>query len=452
MADFGKLNFAVAFNPQTAFPLDARYLFDSLEAAQAAASGAVEVGSSSGTYFFGQNVAVVADGVATLYVIQPDGSLSPVGSAPVGDNKSIVVTDGVIALDGFAQATQGQQPRVAADGTLEWYTPDASTVEGLQQTVGQLQTDVTALQGEVGTINSTLETKANISDVYTQQQTDEKIAAAITAVYKPAGSVAFAQLPETPSAETLGNVYNVTDEFEADTRFVTGEQGQTYPAGSNVAVVEVDGSYYFDVLTGLVDLSGYLTITSAESTYATQEALNTGLAQKVNVAEGYSLVQDTLITKLQNLADIKTVAEGQLSISEAGELGVVAIDQSQVTGLPEALANKVDAVPGKGLSTNDFTDELQTKLEGIEAGAQVNTIEAVNINGAPLPIEDQAVNIPLADADSVGVVMGSVAENQVAVEADGTMTVNSLNVTKLTQGAEDVMILNGGSSTASNIG
>ena len=120
--------------------------------------------------------------------------------------------------------------------------------------------------------------------------------------------------------------------------------------------------------------------------------------------------------------------------------------------IEQMIAAKVDKVEGKQLSTNDFTDELETKLEGIEAGAQVNTIEAVNINGAPLPIEDQAVNIPLADADSVGVVMGSVAENKVAVGADGTMTVNSLNVTKLAQGAEDIMILNGGSSTASNIG
>ena len=34
MANFGKLNFAVAFNPQTAFPLDARYYFDSLTTAQ----------------------------------------------------------------------------------------------------------------------------------------------------------------------------------------------------------------------------------------------------------------------------------------------------------------------------------------------------------------------------------------------------------------------------------
>ena len=56
MDDFGKLNFAVSFNPQTAFPLDARYYFSSLSAAEAAAATAVEVGSSDGTYFYGENV------------------------------------------------------------------------------------------------------------------------------------------------------------------------------------------------------------------------------------------------------------------------------------------------------------------------------------------------------------------------------------------------------------
>jgi hypothetical protein len=33
---------------------------------------------------------------------------------------------------------------------------------------------------------------------------------------------------------------------------------------------------------------------------------------------------------------------------------------------------KVDAVAGKGLSANDFTNTLKTKLDGIEAGAEVN--------------------------------------------------------------------------------
>lgn len=42
-----------------------------------------------------------------------------------------------------------------------------------------------------------------------------------------------------------------------------------------------------------------------------------------------------------------------------------------------ALDNKVDKVAGKGLSTNDFTNDFKTKLEGIEAGAEVNTVNSV---------------------------------------------------------------------------
>lgn len=38
---------------------------------------------------------------------------------------------------------------------------------------------------------------------------------------------------------------------------------------------------------------------------------------------------------------------------------------------------KVDKVSGKGLSTNDFTAALLTKLNGIAAGAQVNTVTSV---------------------------------------------------------------------------
>lgn len=80
MAEFGKLNFSVAFNPTSAFPLDARYYFNSLVSAQEAASSAVDVGSSEGSYYIGQNLVVVENEEAKLYVIQPDKSLSPVGS------------------------------------------------------------------------------------------------------------------------------------------------------------------------------------------------------------------------------------------------------------------------------------------------------------------------------------------------------------------------------------
>ena len=440
MADFGKLNFAVSFNPQTAFPLDARYFFDSLTEAQAAAQGAVEVGSSTGTYFFGQEIVVVESGVATLYVIQPDRTLAPVGSAPVGDNKSIVVTDGVIALDGFATAVAGQQPRIAADGTLEWYTPDTSTVSGLQEAVGQLQTDVDALE-------ATVAEKADADNVYTKQQTDDKISGALSSVYKPAGSVAFASLP-TPGADNLGNVYNVTDEFTTDDRFVEGT-GQEYPAGTNVAVVETSNepaTYKFDVMSGFVDLSGYLTTETASTTYATK----TELGNKVDKVTGSSLVQDTLITKLEGLANIKSVQEGQLAIDGSGNLSVTAISQDIVTGLSDALAGKVNVEAGKGLSSNDFTDDLMSKLEGIATGAQVNVLEAVQVNGTALPITGKAVNIPIATAQALGVVKGSVDENKVAVGTDGTMEVNSVNVSKLVQTAGDTLILDGGTSTSAS--
>ena len=446
MAEFGKLNFAVAFNPQTAFPLDARYYFDSLSAAQTAAQGAVEVGSASGTYFFGQTVVVVESSVATLYVIQPDKTLKPVGSTVLGDGKSITVVDGQVQLVGFAEAQPGQQPRIGAGGSLEWYTPDSSTVEGLQQTVGQLQTDVTELQSDVGTINDTLETKANVSDVYTQTQTDQKIAAAVSSTYKPSGSLEFASLP-TPSADNLGNVYNVTDAFTAGATFIASEQGQKYPADTNVAVVEVDGQYYFDALSGFVDLTGYLTTTEAAETYATIAQLG----NKVDKVTGSSLVQDTLITKLTNLLNIQSVADGQLAVSPEGQLSVVAIAQSQVAGLTEALAGKVNAEEGKGLSENDFTDTLLEKLNGIEAGAEVNVIEIVSLNSVPLEVSGKAVNIPIATVGGLGVVQSSAAENGVTVTSNGSMEVNSVNVTKLVQTAGDALILNGGSSTAQNI-
>jgi len=70
------------------------------------------------------------------------------------------------------------------------------------------------------------------------------IDAAIASVYKPAGSIAFASLP-TPASTNEGNVYNITDAFTTDSRFVEGS-GKTYPAGSNVVIIEATGNvtYY----------------------------------------------------------------------------------------------------------------------------------------------------------------------------------------------------------------
>ena len=56
--NFGKLNFAVSFNPQTAFPLDARSYFESYALAVEAAGKAEEAGSTTSVYYYGQTLVV----------------------------------------------------------------------------------------------------------------------------------------------------------------------------------------------------------------------------------------------------------------------------------------------------------------------------------------------------------------------------------------------------------
>lgn len=57
------------------------------------------------------------------------------------------------------------------------------------------------------------------------------------------------------------------------------------------------------------------------------------------------------------------------------------------------LATKVDKVDGKGLSTNDYTTAEVTKLANIEANAEVNIIEEVQVNGTPLTVTGKSVNV-----------------------------------------------------------
>lgn len=83
-----------------------------------------------------------------------------------------------------------------------------------------------------------------------------------------------------------------------------------------------------------------------------------------------------------------TVARGDIADHKADKANPHEVTKSQVglgnvdntsdldkpisTAAQTALNGKVDAVTGKGLSTNDFTDTLKSKLDGIESGAEVN--------------------------------------------------------------------------------
>lgn len=67
-----------------------------------------------------------------------------------------------------------------------------------------------------------------------------------------------------------------------------------------------------------------------------------------------------------------------------------------------ALDEKVDKVDGKQLSTEDYTNIEKNKLAGISAGAQVNVIEEIQLNGAKITPSSKAVNIDLSSYATKG--------------------------------------------------
>lgn len=69
-------------------------------------------------------------------------------------------------------------------------------------------------------------------------------------------------------------------------------------------------------------------------------------------------------------------------VSEAGTPVNKALLQpieNELATLSSEITTKVDKVSGKGLSANDFTNTLKSKLDGIQAGAQVNRAIASKI-------------------------------------------------------------------------
>lgn len=92
-----------------------------------------------------------------------------------------------------------------------------------------------------------------VSGLQNAEQVQAAIASAISGVYTPKGTIAFASLP-TASAGNLGWVYNISDAFTTTAAFVEGA-GKSYGAGTNVVCVDSgSGAYKWDVLAGTIDL------------------------------------------------------------------------------------------------------------------------------------------------------------------------------------------------------
>lgn len=152
------------------------------------------------------------------------------------------------------------------------------------------------------------------------------------------------------------------------------------------------------------------------------------------------IVKDEINAFATNVSDDKVVNTFKELVdyvaNHGGEAATMAAD---IADLQSAVEGKVDAEVGKSL----VSDTLIAKLEAIEEGAQANVIEAVKVGDTLLEIVDKSVNIPVATADTLGVVKGS---DEVTVGADGAISIGHVSVSKLVQEADVELVLDGGAA------
>lgn len=267
----------------------------------------------------------------------------------------ITISNNVITNTGVKKVITG-----SANGTISVDGDDVA-VKGLGSAAYK---DVTSTYSDTGT------------DPVTGTAVKSAIDAAISSVYKPAGSVTYASLP-TPAKAVEGNVYNVTDAFTTDSRFVEGA-GKEYPAGTNIVIINTTGTTYkFDVLAGIVDLSNYQTlITSTNKLDADLVNDSSSTNKFVTAADKttWNNKQDTLVsgTNIKTINNNSILGSGNISVdslpTQTGQSGKFLT----TNGTAASWAN-VDALPsqtgqsGKYLTTNGITASWGDTIETTEA-------------------------------------------------------------------------------------
>lgn len=235
-------------------------------------------------------------------------------------------------------------------------------------------------------------------------------------------------------------------------------------------------------------------IAEALKAYTTTESFTTELGKKVGKVTGKSLVDDTLITKMEGLKDnaaIKGVEGGIKLDAETGKISIDAatvpvIAQDKVDGLVDALAAKKDeagvnaliaAATIKAEKIEGIVAEAAKVSNSLTAGKKVfDGSKAIEITAADLgaltAIEkatdsafggiktgfvdngnDTAVKLDVEGKAYVTVpdaLIKSVS-NELEVSAEGQLGIKSVNMNKIEQTEGDVLVLDGGNADVKQI-
>lgn len=312
------------------------------------------------------------------------------------DTNVFSFTDNTLKLLGFEEAPVGTYLTKKSDGTIDWVTIDNSAIENLQNTVSELanaikdKADSTAVAELADIVNS----KANANEVYTKNEADLAIMAAVSAVdHLKREIVESVQIIEhfiaNPSEAVVNTIYmlksNVdgADKYQEFMRFDTTDGTVTF---EQIGDTTVDLTNYVtndllaDTVNNLVNKDTFnnlaaLVSNKVDKVYSTDEETGEQIP--------WTLLSPTDKAKIDSL-----VVGGDGSVGISGS-----VNASKVEGLADWITAQRDIVPGL------FPTKYLEKIESIENNAQENTIETVVVNGKEVVLN--AKTIVLSDCFKV---------------------------------------------------
>lgn len=370
----------ISYKRGNPIPLDTTAVwYDEAELRAYAASGV--------TAYVGQVLSLVSDvkndegavigHTSTAYIIaDTNGTLEPIGTAPIGDETSIAVAeDGTVSLKGidelvFEREVTGEdgqttteevkyQPLMTKNG-LVWIEPSKTTVEGLALLIGDLTDRVDALEEVVGDAEGGL-VKGLADEIKRAGDAEKALAASIQAIVDD-----YIKADDIKDFETKENVKKVADDLA------------TY---KTEVATELDKKATVDALNALKDrVDAFLTGDGASDALDSLQEL----IEYINTHDDYELAS-ILVT----LSELETaIAEHTSDLSNHGmrieELESTSYQLSVLTGLlpesensqsfytlPEQIAD------AKTAAISDAEGKIATALETAAADATAKAEQAL---------------------------------------------------------------------------
>lgn len=278
----------------------------------------------------------------------------------------------------------------------------------------------------IETMNGLLAEKANTADVYTKSEVDAKLVSALR--YK--GSVASES--DLPEDAEIGDVYNVED------------------TGSNYAW---NGTAW-DNLGGSVDLSSYLTIDSANQTYLTKVDAQSQYATKSEVvdqlAEKQPLGDYATKSEIPDVSGFATKTEVTEGLAEKQPVGDYPVYQEFVAGASDkqrktiqlANADSISGISTTGTGANLIMLSQRDKVDIGTTNYQMN----LNSPDGIVQINGEKVVATTDQVEALGVHslgnFSSSGQAEAQAATDGIFNNPAYNVLVYTVNGENGQIIN----------